>query len=524
VLITSVYAVVRPVIDPDYWMHVAVGGWVLGHARLPGHDLFTYTVRDHVWVAHEYLSQVLISLLQRSSGPLGTSLVLGVLTFTGLVLVLAAARPARHPYPIVGLGLFLAVLAGGPVWGPRPQMFTFFLACLELYWLRRLLEQGGGRRDGEGITPAGGGESPPKGGGRRESPPKQGSRAILWLPLVMILWSNLHGGWPVAFLFLGVAALAEAVGWWGDRAPAHLIHLRRLALVCGLSLPAVLVNPNGPSVLLYPFVTLASSAQQNLIGEWQSPDFHLATMHAFEVMLVLLVAGLALGRPRLYDVLLSLAAIGLALQSVRHIVLFVAAATPVLIATWSEVWRRYGASRVPPPPAAPGTPPTDPPHEIWRFRGDSGVRGRVFGAVTLVVLILVGGVIGVRTAEGLAGQAALTRQMVPVGAADWLAAHPTAGTRMFNEYAWGGYLAARFSPDPNRRVFVFAEGALMGDDQLRRYQAVAALQPGWEQVLDASGVDYVVFDTGSALDDVLATEPGWRRVYRDSTATIYMRA
>jgi hypothetical protein len=110
-----------------------------------------------------------------------------------------------------------------------------------------------------------------------------------------------------------------------------------------------------------------------------------------------------------------------------------------------------------------------------------------------------------------------------VAAADWLAQHPEVGTRMFNQYGWGGYLAYRFYPDPNRRVFIFGEAALMGDELLNRYQDVAALRPAWLQELDADHVDYVVYNKGQALTDVLATEPGWRKVYEDQQAVIYVR-
>jgi hypothetical protein len=111
-----------------------------------------------------------------------------------------------------------------------------------------------------------------------------------------------------------------------------------------------------------------------------------------------------------------------------------------------------------------------------------------------------------------------------VGAAGWLAAHPATGTRMFNEYAWGGYLADRFFPQPDRRVYILSEGVLMGDAQLRRYHEVIALGPRWRRILDEDRVDYVVFDRGAALDDVLAGEPGWRLAYRDQTAVVYVRS
>ena len=77
------------------------------------------------------------------------------------------------------LGAWVAAIAGSPIWGPRAQMITFTFTCLELYWLRAYLD------------------------GR--------SRAIAYFPLVMIGWANLHGGWVIGFVWLGVALVAEPV-------------------------------------------------------------------------------------------------------------------------------------------------------------------------------------------------------------------------------------------------------------------------------------------------------------------------
>jgi hypothetical protein len=468
VLVTSLALVVRPVTDSDFWLHAAAGRWILDHASLPAHDLFTYTVPDHRWVNHEYLSEVLLWLLQARFGLAGVSVGWGLLTWAGLLLVLAACRPGRQPYVITGLAVALAALAGAPIWGPRPQMVTFALVALELLWLRRFLEGG--------------------------------SRAIWWLPPVMALWSNLHGGWPLGFVLLSVPVAAEAASWLADREPAHLAAIRSLALIAALSAVAVGLNPNGPAIYAYPFQTLTSAAQQNLIAEWASPDFHLASLRAFEAMALLLVAGLALARPSLFDVLVALAGLALALESVRNVAIFVAAATPVLVATWSDIWRgaRIERARRAPPRWAP--------------------------AVAAAALLGVAAVVGTRIAGDLARQPDLLTATEPTGAADWLAAHPDIGTRMFNEYAWAGYLADRFYPRPSRRLYVLSEGVLMGDAQLQRYRDVAALGPGWRRILDEDRVDYVVFDRGSVLDVALAADPGWRLAYRDATAVVYVRA
>jgi len=331
-----------------------------------------------------------------------------------------------------------------------------------------------------------------------------GGRGIMWLPLIMAVWSNLHGGWPLGLLFIGLALASEAVRWVADRSPAHLARIRRLGVVGALSLLAVGLNPNGPSIYVYPFLTLASGAQQSLIMEWASPNFHLLSLRPFELMLLLLVAGLAVARPSMFDLLAALAGLVLALESARHVAIFVAAATPLLVALWSDAWRRLGAPAL--------------------ARGQRAALPRWAPAVGVVALLAVAAVVLPRLGADLARQPDLTAQVVPVGAADWLAAHPATGTRMFNEYAWSGYLADRFFPDPNRRVFILSEAELMGDAQLLRYQEVAALRPGWRDVLERDRVDYVVVGRGSALDDVLVAEPGWRLAYRDRTAVIYVRA
>ena len=462
-LVASIALVVRPVTDTDLWLHVATGRWIAEHGRVPVHDLFTYTVPSHHWVDHEYLSELFLWFVQSHFGLAGVSVAGGLVTWLGLLLVLAACRPRSRPYVVTGLALALGALAGAPIWGARPQMVTFTLVALELLWLRRCLDDG--------------------------------DRAILWLPAVMVLWSNLHGGWPLAFLFLGLAMAATPWLAPGRR----LSTLRRLALVGVLSAVAVGINPNGLAIYAYPFQTLGSAVQQSVIAEWASPNFHLVDLRAFEVMVLLLVVVLALHRPSAFDLLVALAGLALALESVRNVAIFVAAATPVLAASWSGVWRRLPARPRPVPPR-------------W---------APVVGAVTLLA---VAAVIVTRTAGELARQPALTAQAVPVGAANWLAAHPDTGTRMFNEYAWGGYLADRFFPHPERRVYILSEGVLMGDAQLLRYREVATLGPDWRRILDADRVDYVVFDRGSGLDVVLATDPRWRLAYRDATAVVYVRA
>ena len=458
--------------DPDFWWHLRIGRWMVENGKLPSHDLFTFTVPDHIWTDHEYLTEVLMWLIYSATGALGLSIAFGLITWAGFLLIYRQVR--RQPFVIVGLGLALGALAGWPIWGPRAQMITFALSCLELYWIQGYLS------------------------GR--------SRALNFFPLVMAVWANLHGGWVIGFAWLGVALVAELIGWaWDRHNPAHKAHVRFLAIVTAASLVAVLATPHGFSLYLYPFQTQGSVAQQKLIVEWFSPDFHQIYLRPFEAMVFIVIAGFALRRPRMYEFLLTLAGLGLALQSVRHVALFVAAATPVMIASYSDYWKELAAGRG------------------WRLHLPARP---LFAAVTAVVLLIVTIVAAIKIDADVnpAVQQKLDASSYPIGAADWLAAHPEVGTRMYNQYGWGGYLAFRFYPEPNRKVFIFGEAELMGDPLLNQYNEVQNLRPDWKGILDQYQVDYVIFNKGEALSNVLATQPEWKLVYQDNVAVIFIRS
>jgi hypothetical protein len=459
--------------DPDFWWHLRIGRWMVENGRLPSQDLFTFTVpADHVWTDHEYLTEVLIWMVYSAAGALAVSVAFGLITWAGFWTMYRQVR--RQPFVIVGLGLALAAVAGAPICGPRAQMITFAFTCLELYLIDGYLR------------------------GR--------SRALYFFPLVMVLWANLHGGWVIGFAWLGVALVAELIAWaWDQSNPAHRAHVRFLAIVTAVSVVAVFATPHGFRLYLYPFVTVGSTAQEKLIVEWFSPDFHQVYLRPFELMVFVLIAGFALRRPRLYDFLLTAMALAFALQSVRNVVLFIAAATPVIINTYSEYWKEVATVR--------GWKPVLPTRPA-------------FAAITAVVLLVIAAATLFHIVDGTgpAKQKSLDASSYPIGAADWLQAHPDVGTRMYNQYGWGGYLVNRFYPIANRKVFIFGEAALMGDPLLNEYEDVQTLRSDWKAVLDRYQVDYIVYNRGEALANVLASQPGWTLVYQDSVAVIFVRA
>src|SRR2546425_1324349 len=366
--------------DPDFWWHLRIGRWMVEHGRLPSQDLFTYTVTSHVWTDHEYLTEILMWLTYSTLGLTALCVAFGLLTWAGFWLMYLQVR--RQPFVFIGVGLAIAAVAGSPIWGPRSQMITFALSCLELYWLQGYLA------------------------GR--------SRALNLFPLVMVLWANLHGGWVIGFVWLGVALVAELLSWaWDQDNPAHRMHVRRLAVIGLASAVRGAATPHFLSLYPYPFQTQGSEAQQRLIVEWASPNFHDLFLRPFEAMVFLVIAGFALRRPTLYQFLLTAAALFLALQSVRNVALFVAAATPVMITTYGEWWKEFAAARK------------------WTY--DPPPR-RLFAVITAVVLILIAVITTLRVANNVspAHQQSMDAEAYPVPAADWRAGPPGVRTPLYD--------------------------------------------------------------------------------------------
>jgi hypothetical protein len=465
--------------DPDFWWHLRTGQLILARHGLLGTDPFTYTAASHHWVMHEWLTEVLFAALNAAGGLALIVAVLSIVTWLGLVAVVLRARLDR-PHPAsLALGLLVAVVAGYPIWGPRAQMITFSLTCLVLLVVEHHVRRGG--------------------------------RAVWALVPLFLVWSNLHSGFIIGAAFIALAITAEGVaGLLGVPGAAPRARVRELAWVGAACLAVVVVNPNGPGIYLYPFQTQGSAAQQALILEWQSPDFHDWEVRTFEVMLITLGLMLAANRritPR--DAVLCLTVTVLSLQSVRHIALFVAVATPVWIRQAELTRLRLGAWRA--ARRGPGRRWVAPPPRLMR-------------TTSVAVIALLTLVWSARLAE-----AAIVRQTssfyatdFPVRATGWLARAP-GDLRIFNQYGEGGYLASRLH-DRGDRVFIFGDAALMGDTLLDRYATVESVSPGWERVLRDSGTELVLFDRGTPLTTILEASPRWCRVYRDALSEAFVPA
>jgi hypothetical protein len=291
--------------DGDTWSHLATGEWIIAHGAVPHADPFSHSMQGAPWTAHEWLSEIVLTLAFRCGGWSGVALLTGLAAASAaLIMGLRVARDLGGAALAVTVTLGVGLLTPGLL--ARPHVLALPLLA---GWSAGLLHA----RD-QGRAP----------------PPT--------LAALMIPWSNMHGGFIFGLALIGPFAL-EAL----DAAPreARLIALRDWALFGFTSLAAALVNPYGIEALLFPF-RLMGVAGLSRISEWQPQDFsHIGPM---EIALLLLL-GFALIRPIRMPLIRAATLVGLvamALQHSRHELLF-GIIGPMLLA--GPVAEAIGAAR-----------------------------------------------------------------------------------------------------------------------------------------------------------------------------------
>jgi len=140
----------------------------------------------------------------------------------------------------------------------------------------------------------------------------------------------------------------------------------------------------------------------------------------------------------------------------------------------------------------------------------------VFGLLSLLYLP------GIRERWWIEAPEIYSPESNPIAAVEWLKAHPTLDGPLWNDFAFGSYLAFALPSRPtwlDSRFFVFPP------QQMDEYQKISHALPEWEALLERDGVNLLLLSTISQsqlIRDVAASNE-WCEQYRDRYAVIFSR-
>jgi hypothetical protein len=287
--------------DGDSSWHIATGQWIMANGRVPMQDPFSYTAFGKPWIAHEWLSALIMALAYQALGFTGISLLMSAAL--GLTFLIIGLRLRQWASPVeLAVVLTLVAVVLQPLMVARPMVMVWPLLAL---WTEAMLRA----RDQDRVP-------------------------SLWLVPLMTVWINLHASFAVGLGLTGLFTL-EALIESTDKRRAFFRWC-----VFGLACTAAaLINPHGLTGLLMPLGAFTSPTI-GLIYEFKPTDF--TKMPNFEAALMAIIAvglwrGARIAPVRLF---LLLAMLHLALAHMRHQALFIIiaglVAAPALTSAWIE--------------------------------------------------------------------------------------------------------------------------------------------------------------------------------------------
>lgn len=304
-LVIIVYCFSSGINGNDFWWHIKVGENILMTKAVPTKDIFSWygTALGIDWTAHEWLSDVLFYIVFKLFGNIGIFL-LSVLASCGLYGLMLGAGKKYIRKNVLLSGVFFslfAVLTSLFFYG-RPHIFSFFLLYFELKILYEFYEN-----------------------------PE--TKAVYCLPVIAVIWSNMHGGssnlsYILCIIFLAVGLVDCNYG----RIEAKRFRKEaavKLTIVTVLTVLGLLINPIGYRVIIYPYTNMSDTLSMTLISEWRAPDAKvIGNLILYFLPIFLMTIGLIAEKKkiRLIDLVVMFAFLFLFFRSARFIILWYIAA------------------------------------------------------------------------------------------------------------------------------------------------------------------------------------------------------
>jgi len=467
------YRFSETVADPDLWGHVTFGRviWQTGTVSLP--DPFSYVTAGHVWINHEWLSEVIFHLAFSSTGPLGLILLKTAISL--IVFGLLYWHLCRQGLAPLRAGIIVLVVVHfflPSLITARPLLFShpLFLVVLIMVW--------------------------------RAS---RGETAGIWmLPALSALWANLHGGLLAGIGVLTIWAFTELTTRWLSKRQPQLPHRPSnwaILTVLTASALATTLNPYGFDLLSFLYRT--ATVPRPDITEWQPLTLMTRYGLAYAAYVAVAIWGLLYSRkerpPALLAVLIVM--IVLPLIAIRHASL---SALGIAVLTGEHIddaWERAFSAR-------PGSQPGHP----------SRIR------VAATVLLLVGA--GLFITQSVPHLACLRVEPAIGGSYPARAIGLIKGSgiraNLAIHFDWGEYAIYHLGPSvkvsvDGRRETAYPHAAYMENQNFMRGVG------DWDALLENRDTHLALVTAGSPTFNLMKLKPGWLLIYEDPLAGLFGR-
>lgn len=470
--------------DGDFALHLNIGKYILAHKEIPLRDLFSYTMTGQPVTQHEWLTTVTFALFDKYFGLTGVIVFCAVVIATTFWLLVKHIRNESQILITSFLVAFLVMIISMTHWLVRPHLVTFLLLTLWMIVLQQI---------------------------------RSGKLKVWWtLPLIMVFWVNLHGGFITGFIYwfiYGIGMIWDVLWQRVSKSNDLPPYFWRYYILSGVSAFVVsLLNPSGINLWKKIIFHVGNRYLADFTLEFRSPNFHWFSLWPVLFFIALLLITLGYHKKKIESGLLfnAIAWLIMGLYSGRNIPLFAIVASPLVTLGLDELLLQSATklnfikyfinldARI-----------------ISIERKLAGFFWPLIGMITAFLGLLT----GYKFDYQKLGYE-FDPEVFPIAAVNWLEKNPQEGN-MLNFFSWGGYLEYRLWPQ--KQVFIDSKSDFFGEQFVRQYDKVINVDEGWESVLEIYNVDWSILPSDSLTARIMQIELDWKKIYEDETSIILRR-
>ena len=462
--------------DCDTGYHIRAGEYILDNLSIPKYDIFSFHSPALPWIAHEWLSEVIMAAVHRISGLTGLVIFFSLLISIVYYLLFKILQSLKSNVGIAVFVIILVIASSQLHWLARPHIFSMLFFLIWYYIL--------------------------------DAYQYNNQRNILYLQIpLMLMWVNLHGGFITGFILNGIYLLGNIVKLIFTTESERNVH-RPKAIILGLTMIACifisLINPFGYQILIFPLKFVREKFILDNISEFLSPNFHSIWALPFELFLflILTVASFSNKRLNLVELVLIIFFLHMSLVSARYIPLFCIIAAPIVVKQ-AEQLLKHSKGKI----SNFLTKKSDSFSKI-----DDSASDLVWPAAVFLITILL--------AIFSPIQYGFDINKKPIEASRFIEQEYISGN-MFNMDEFGDYIIYRNYP--KYRVFIDGRIDMYGSKRFKEYIEVVNFKQEWEKIIEKYKITWIIYYTNSTFSRYLLQNKDWHLIYSDKVASIFLK-
>lgn len=458
-----------PIISLDFWWHISVGKLLWENTVFPKIDVFSHTAGTQVWDNREWFFDIVLYTVVKHFGLPGVTLFKALVIALFALLIFTILKYFTQESLLSALLAVLILLASRLIYTERPWIFTLLFSALFILILTHF-------RDRK-------------------------SRLIWSLPVIMVVWVNIHPGSVVGLAIIFGFLLDEVFYSRSSFKKAFLSSKGFLILLSVFltSLLATLINPSAFKRFTAPFELMFGSKEYiSVIQETRRPTLEAQPYFFILFVLVIFLWILHIKRTKPSHVFFLVTFGFLALSWKRNIPLFATVST-LLLATSLQSFLN---------------------HEKLNLRRFLSEHRRKINRIVVLGLILGCLLVAKSRYFGIGHPL----HYFPEETLQYMKKNRLKGN-LFNIYDWGGYIMWRAYPQ--YKVFIDGRGPdVYSMDIWKDYRAVERGDNNYHQILEKYKVEIILISTAEVMINLirkLDEDPRWSLVFSNLATRLYLK-